>query len=164
MVGSRPAMKRKKKFLPMIMLWIETHQLWASSVMYQSLTPTVAQIAYSVNLHYRLMKTCIKWSKRRDQYLVNNRETIKNDKRNPLHIFSTKIIQCSWASWGVKKAKQNYLLRIFRAHRVLTHKVFLPLSLKTPSTEKGIISVLRANAQKNRANRGHSSKPNLPSF
>ena len=24
--------------------------------------------------------------------------------------------------------------------------------------------ILRANAQKNRANRGHSSKPNLPSF
>lgn len=101
----------------------------------------------SINLHYRLMKTCIKWSKRRDQYLVNNRETIKNDKRNPLYIFSTKIIQCSWASWSVKKAKQNYLLRIFRAHRVLTHKVFLPLSLKTPSTEKGIISVLNLKIQ-----------------
>ena len=26
-VGSRPAMKRKKKLLRMIMLWIETHQL-----------------------------------------------------------------------------------------------------------------------------------------
>ena len=108
---------------------------------------TVAQIAYSVNLHYRLMKTCIKWSKRRDQYLGNNRETIKNDKRNPLYIFSTKIIQCSWASWSVKKAKQNYLLRVNRAHRVLTHKVFLPLSLKTPSTEKGIISVLNLKIQ-----------------
>ena len=43
-VGSRPAMKRKKKLLRMIMLWIEVHQLWASSVMHQSLTTTVAQI------------------------------------------------------------------------------------------------------------------------
>ena len=80
------------------MLWIETHQLWANSVMHQSLTPTVAQIAYSVNQHYPLMKTYIKWSKRRDQYLGNNRETIKNDKRNPLYTFSIKIIQCSYAS------------------------------------------------------------------
>ena len=39
----------------------------------------------SVNRHYRLIKTCRVWSKRRDQYQSDNRET--NDKTKPfIHI------------------------------------------------------------------------------
>ena len=46
-VGSRPAMKRKKKLLQMRMLWIEIHQLWGSSVMHQSLTTTAQIVLFS---------------------------------------------------------------------------------------------------------------------
>ena len=67
--------------------------------------------------------------------------------------------------WRLQVFVNKLILKEIKEHNNLL--VFL-LTKKGNNFEKPLKTLygkhLRANAQKNRANRGHSSKPNLPSF